>query len=61
MTTSAKRAEKGKAKRPSDYSYVGTTGDGVKIIRPKLKATHFTSKEIRKAILDVKRASAAKK
>jgi hypothetical protein len=40
---------------------VGTTGDGVKIIRPKLKATHFTSKEIRKAILDAKRASAAKK
>ncbi len=60
MTTSVKRAEK-KAKSPSDYSYVGTTGDGVKIIRPKLKATHFTSKEIRKAILDVKRASAAKK
>jgi DNA-binding protein HU-beta len=36
---------------------VGTTPDGVKILRPIARPKHFTSKEIRKAISDAKRAA----
>jgi nucleoid DNA-binding protein len=36
---------------------VGTTPDGVKILRPIARPKHFTSKEIRKAISDVKEAA----
>ena len=41
--------------------YVATTGDGVKLIRPKMKATHFTSKEIRETIAKVVQPSSVKK
>jgi len=36
---------------------VGTTSDGVKILRPIVRPKHFTSKEIRKAIIDAKKAA----
>ena len=36
---------------------VGTTPDGVKILRPVTRPKHFTSKEIRETIRDVKRAA----
>jgi DNA-binding protein HU-beta len=36
---------------------LGTTRDGVKILRPKIKPDHFTSNEIRKAVTQAKRAA----
>jgi hypothetical protein len=39
------------------YHVVGTTSDGVKILRGKTKPTHFTSKEIRATIDQIKRGS----
>jgi len=36
-------------KAPATYVVIGKR-DGVSILRPKAKPTHFTSKEIRKAI-----------
>lgn len=36
-----------------DYKSVGTTFDGVRILAPKLKATSFTTAEIRQAIASV--------
>jgi DNA-binding protein HU-beta len=36
---------------------IGTTSDGVKILRPVTRPKHFTSKEIRETIRDVKRAA----
>jgi Bacterial DNA-binding protein len=36
---------------------VGMTADGVKILRPVTRPKHFTSKEIRKTIRDVKGAA----
>jgi DNA-binding protein HU-beta len=38
---------------------VGMTPDGVKILRPVARPKHFTSKEIRKAISEAKRAATA--
>ena len=43
------------------YHVVGTTSDGVKILRAKAKPTHFTAREIRATIREVLRDSAAKK
>lgn len=35
---------------------VGRASDGVRILAPKTKPTHFTRKEIRQAIVDVTKA-----
>ena len=43
------RELKAPAKSRTPYQVVGKR-DGVSILRPKAKPTHFTSKEIRKAI-----------
>ena len=40
----------GLKKSAQTYEVVGTTSDGVKVLRPKAKPTHFTTQEIRKAI-----------
>jgi hypothetical protein len=39
------------------YQVLGTTFDGVKILRPKGKPTHFTPRQIREAIESVRRSS----
>ena len=39
------------------YRVVGTTSDGVKILASVAKSTHFTSKQIRATIRDIKRNS----
>jgi hypothetical protein len=39
------------------YRVLGTTYDGVKILRPKVKPTHFTLRQIRRAIETVRRSS----
>lgn len=36
------------------YKIAGTTGDGVRILEPKTKPTHFTSSEIRATIAKLK-------
>ena len=36
------------------YEVLGTTKDGVKILKPKGRATHFTEKELREAIATVR-------
>lgn len=38
---------------------LGTTKDGVRILKPKGKATHFSAKEIREAISTVRAAKRA--
>ena len=38
---------------------LGTTKDGVRILKPKGKATHFSAKEIRDAISTVRAAKRA--
>jgi hypothetical protein len=40
---------------PGSYRIVGSASDGVKILAPKTKPTHFTRKEIRQTIDDVVR------
>ena len=41
------------------YKVLGTTKDGVKILKPKGRATHFTDKELREAIATVRSAQKA--
>jgi hypothetical protein len=41
------------------YKVLGTTKDGVKILKPKGRATHFTEKELRDAIAIVRSAQKA--
>lgn len=47
----------GQAKKASlkGYKAVGTLSDGVTILAPKSKPKHFTSKEIKATIRDVRR------
>jgi hypothetical protein len=33
-----------------EYRVLGTTRDGVKILKPKARATHFTDREMREAV-----------
>jgi hypothetical protein len=69
--TSAKRAAVAKKKasrragkafsakvayRPT-YEVVAKTYDGVSILRPKTRPKHFTSKQIRETIIEVKNAA----
>jgi hypothetical protein len=42
--------------RPA-YQVVAKTYDGVSILRPKTRPKHFTSKQIRKAIIEVENAA----
>jgi hypothetical protein len=41
------------------YKVLGTTKDGVRILKPRGHATHFTDKELRKAIATVRSAQKA--
>ena len=40
------------------YKVAGRTGDGVRILEPKTKPTHFTSRERRSTLANLKRDSA---
>jgi hypothetical protein len=61
VQSNAKKAFASKAKKSSGYSYIGTISDGVKIIRPRVMATHFTTKQIRQVIAKVVGPSSVKK
>ncbi len=50
-----KRSRAASARSTAAYQIVGITSDGVKILQGKTKPTHFTSKEIRKTIDELKR------
>lgn len=47
-----------KAKKRAGLKVLGVTKDGVRILQPKYKATHFTDVEIRHAVAAVKAKSA---
>lgn len=54
MTAASRQARKNGAKpRRGRYEIVGKTSDGITILRGRAKATHFTRKQIREAILAV--------
>lgn len=50
-----------KGMKTGSYRSVGTTYDGVRILAPKTKPTHFTASEIRTMIAKVRRESEAGK
>jgi hypothetical protein len=56
----AKTAPGGKSAKPVARAKVlGTTSDGVHILKPRGKATHFTQKELRDAVATVRAAKQA--
>ena len=58
--TSSKTVRGAAAERSvGGYKVLGTTKDGVKILKPKGRATHFTGKELREAIATVRSAQKA--
>lgn len=56
---SAKAAAVKSAKARFDVKVLGVTKDGVRILKPKGKPTHFTQKELRSAIASVRAAKRA--
>jgi len=57
---SKKTAQSGKSyKFAAGAKVLGTTKDGVRILKPKGKATHFTQKELRGAVASVRAAKKA--
>jgi hypothetical protein len=55
MTKTVKKI--GRAHKASNV--LGVTKDGVRILKPKGKATHFTQKEVRNAVVAVRAAKRA--
>jgi hypothetical protein len=53
----ASPATKRKNVKRHPYRVVGTTSDGIKILAGVAKPTHFTSKQIRATIREIKRKS----
>jgi hypothetical protein len=56
---STKTARNGKAGKSLAASVLGTTRDGVHILRSNTGATHFTRKELRDAVTTVRSAKKA--
>ncbi|MBV9287348.1 MAG: hypothetical protein JO288_05905 [Hyphomicrobiales bacterium] len=51
----------GNGRKPAKAGNVlGTTADGVRILKPKRKATHFTAKELQTAIASVRATRSAR-
>lgn len=51
MTKSTKKmAVTAKAKKVRSEKVLGVTKDGVRILKPKSRATHFTQRELREAV-----------
>jgi hypothetical protein len=51
--TPAKTAPNLKPRKSAAGKVLGTTSDGVRILKPKGNATHFTQKELREAVARV--------
>jgi hypothetical protein len=58
--TIEKTQRKTRVTKSPPYRVAGVTSDGVKILRPVAKPKHFTSKQIRKTIDEIKRGSSAR-
>lgn len=56
---SKKAGYAGKSGKAVAAKVLGTTKDGVRILKPKGKATHFTAKELQGAIASVRAAKKA--
>lgn len=56
---SKKMGYAGKSAKSVSGKVLGTTKDGVRILKPKGKATHFTQKELRSAVASVRAAKKA--
>lgn len=54
-------AKTAKGLNARSYKSVGKTHDGITILKPKTKPTHFTTREIRTAIAQVMRDSSSDK
>jgi hypothetical protein len=54
----AKRPRKTRDSQSGRYEAAGKTHDGVTILMPKTKPTHFTTREIRTTITEVRRDAA---
>ncbi|HLJ72843.1 MAG TPA: hypothetical protein VKU03_16125 [Roseiarcus sp.] len=61
MAKASKKTKRGnKAERAAGQAKViGVTKDGVRILKPRGKATHFTQKEIREAVAAARTARRA--
>ena len=60
MAKTSKPPSRGpKSGKHASAKVLGVTKDGVRILQPKGKATHFTPKEIRDAIIAVRSAKTA--
>lgn len=53
----AKVTKSSKSSRSGTYKVAGRTSDGVFILAPKAKPTHFTAREMRSTITEVRRDS----
>jgi hypothetical protein len=53
--------KKKSAEKARHSEVVGITSDGVTILRPKAKPTHFTAKQIRETIREVLKLAPAKR
>jgi hypothetical protein len=49
------KSPKSQRNAKSGYATAGRTRDGVTILMPKTKPTHFTTREIRKTITEIRR------
>jgi hypothetical protein len=56
---SKKTGHAGKSVKSVAGKVLGTTKDGVRILKPKGYATHFTQKELRSAVASVRAAKKA--
>jgi hypothetical protein len=52
----ALKSRNGTTGKSGRYNVLGTTKDGVRILKPKGEATHFTRKEVREAVAQVRAA-----
>jgi hypothetical protein len=55
----AKKLKAAKSLRSRSYKVAGRLSDGVSVLEPKTKPTHFTSRQIRGTISDVLRRAKA--
>jgi hypothetical protein len=51
------RTSRAPERKPGPYKVAGRTHDGVEVLAPKTKSTHFTRREIRETIDSVIRAN----
>ena len=53
--TTSRSASSGSSKRSSTYKSAGTLADGVTVLSPKSRPSHFTAREIKSTIQEIRR------